>query len=114
MMISFYLGILISRSLKSPRSARGWQAPQLAGLFTCGFFQTAGLISCPSCLRLNQALSLMRSGAVEALQRLEALLTRNAVISLLSCASSDASEPKCLSKPDMTLRQDSAGSNPGA
>src|SRR5574340_1065893 len=113
-MVSFYLGILILRSLKSPRSACGWQAPQLAGLFTCGFFHTAGEISRSSCLRLNQAASVMRNGAVGALQRLEALFTRNAVISLFSRSASDASEPKCLSSPAMTLRQDSAGNSPGA
>src|SRR3989338_4076398 len=117
MMISFlirYFGIFILRSLKSPRSACGWHAAQLAGLFTSGFFHTAGLISRASCLRLNQAVSVIFNGAVGALQRLEALFTRKAVISLLSWASSDASVPKCLSKPAMTLRQDSAGSSPGA
>src|SRR5512135_575939 len=56
----------------------------------------------------------MRNGAVGALQRLDALLTRKAVISLLSCSVSDASVPKCLSRPAMILRHDSAGSSPGA
>src|SRR3989338_2154043 len=113
MMIYFYRGIFMLRSLKSPRSACVWQAAQLAGLFTFGFFQSSGLISRPSCSRLNQAASDIRNGAVGALQRLEALFTRKAVISLLSCASSDASEPKCLSSPAMTLRHDSAGNSPG-
>src|SRR5665647_1028965 len=114
MMLSFYSGIFILRSLKSPRSAVLWQAAQLAGLFTCGLFHTAGDISWLSCLLLNHEDSVMRNGAVEALQRLEALLTRKSVISLLSCTSSDASEPKCLSSPAMILRHDSAGNSHGA
>src|SRR3989338_9774385 len=114
MMISFCRGFFMLRSLKSPRSACVWQAAQLAGLFTFGFFQTSGLISRPSCSRLNQAASDIRNGAVGALQRLEAFFTRNAVISLLSSVSSDASEPKCLSRPAIILRQDLAGNSPGA
>jgi len=67
-----------------------------------------------SCLLLNQALSVMRNGAVGALQRLEALSTRNAVISLLSCAVQRSIRAKVLIQPGHHLTHDSAGNNPGA
>ena len=90
-----------------------WHAKQLAGLLTEARFHTVGLISSARCLVLNHSLSLIRKGDVLAVQRLDSFLTKKSVISLVSAAGSEASVPKCLSRPVMSFFQEAAGNKPG-
>src|SRR5512135_3804922 len=113
MTFSFYLGILMLCSLKFPLSAWVWQAAQLDALFTFGFFQVRADTSSCSCW--NQRVSVMRRIGLPdvACRLLPAFFSRKALISLVAAGSRLASLPKCLSRPDISARHDSAGSKRG-